>query len=326
MWFFVVAPPALALLFDPHCARTPGNVLRAWLALFLFTGATGVAVHVTFERLAQRIASLSTAMQLALHALSNVLVVTAMTFLLHGVVRLIYPEVGDDVLDVLWRAIIVSFGYLATARFVGRLQEKAVAERTAALEARLASLQAQMQPHFLFNSLNVCAGLVHSAPEVAEATLDQLAAFLRYTIESSEHRLVPLERELDAMSAYLAIQRERFGERLRHEIVAPSPGEHAPMLPPMVLQPLVENALHHGLDDEIGGLVRVACRRADAHYEVTVEDTGGRSHTHRGTGTGQRNVRERLRLVYGESAGLQCGPTEAGGYRSVISIPLEGAM
>ena len=227
MWFFVVAPPALALLFDPHCARTPDNVLRAWLALFLFTGATGVAIHVTFERLAQRVTSLPTGVQLALHALSTILVVGAMTFLLHGVVRFVYPEVGDDVLDVLWRAIIVSFAYLATARFVGRLQEKAVAERTAALEARLASLQAQMQPHFLFNSLNVCAGLVHSAPEVAEAILDQLAAFLRYTIESSEHRLVPLERELDAMSAYLAIQRERFGERLRHEIVAPLPDEPA---------------------------------------------------------------------------------------------------
>lgn len=325
MWFFFVAPPVLALLFDPHCATTVDNVLRAWLSLTFFTIATGVAVHVLFERVASATRAWPFAARVLAHAVSTVAVVTASTFLLHPVVRFVYPEIGDDLLGMIWRGIIVSFGYLALARFVGHLQDQAVAQRTALLEARLAALTAQMQPHFLFNSLNVCAGLVHSSPDAAEATLDKLSAFLRYAIESSERRVVPLGEELEAIEAYLAIQKERFGERLHHEVLAPRAGEDTPMLPPMVLQPLVENVLHHGLDADVGGVVRIACRREDDRYVIAVENDGaGARGASKGTGTGQRNVRERLRLVFGEAADLVCGPRSEGGYRSVITLPLSG--
>jgi hypothetical protein len=334
MWFFVVAPPVLALLFDPHCASTIDNVVRAWLALTLFTAATGVVVHLAFERVAAHTARVPTVARVLLHGLSTAAVVAAMTLLLHGAVRLVYPEVGDDTAGMIWRGVIVAFAYLSLARFVGHLQEQAVAERTrahaereAALEARLAALTAQMQPHFLFNSLNVCAGLVRDDPDVAEATLDRLSAFLRYAIESGERRLVSLDEELDAVSAYLAIQHERFGERLRHEVVGLAPGERAPMLPPMLLQPLVENALQHGLDPERGGRVRIACRCAEGKVVIAVEDSGrdAPSHGHRGTGTGQRNVRERLRLLFGDSARLACGPLPEGGYRSEVVLPAGAA-
>ncbi len=330
LWFFVGAPPVLALLFDPHCATTVDNVLRAWLALTLYTLLTGVAVHVSFEWLARRLEGRPVAARVGAHVIGTAVVVAAMTLVLFVPVSWIYPEIGSDVLGVIWRGVIIGLGYVGTARLVGRLQEQAVAERTrahaertAALEARLAALQAQMQPHFLFNSLNVCAGLVHGSPDAAEATLDKLSAFLRYTIESSERRFVPLTDELAAVSAYLDIQRERFGDRLRHEIVAPADGSRAPSLPPMALQPLVENAVVHGLGDE-GGLVRITCREERERFVITVEDGGGGGPSRGGTGTGQRNLRERLRLMYGEAAELVCGRTPAGGYASVISLPLAG--
>lgn len=332
-WFFLWAPPILALLFDPHCASTADNVGRAWLSLTLFTVVVGLAVHRLFEVVAHPTRGLSAPARIVVHAASTTGLVAALTWVLHPAVVLLYPEVGDDVPGMIWRGVIISFLYLALARFIGHLQERAVAEQTrahaereAALEARLAALTAQLQPHFLFNALNVCAGLVVSAPDAAEAMLDRLAAFLRYAVESSQRRLVPLAEELDATRAYLAIQGERFGARLRHEVVGPIDGA-LPSVPPMLLQPLVENAVKYGLDQEDGGLVRIACRREPGRFVIEVEDGGRaqRADVLVGTGTGQRSVRERLRLVYGETAALVCGPRAEGGYRSQIILPLEGA-
>ncbi|MDQ3034539.1 MAG: histidine kinase [Myxococcota bacterium] len=333
MWFFLVAPPALALLFDPHCLSTLDNMLRAWVALTLYTCATGVAVHAAFEQLAPRIARWALAPRLVAHGAVTCVVVAAATLAQHWYVRMIYPEIGDDIAGVIGRGVLVSIVYLAVAAFIGGLQRQAVAERmkahlekSAALEARLQMLQAQMQPHFLFNSLNVCAGLVHTAPDAAEATIDKLSAFLRYALESSERRLVPLADELRAVGAYLHIQHERFGDRLRHEIIAPRPEDPAPELPPMLLQPLVENAIVHGLSAGAGGLVRIECRRNGDRFEISIADTGGAGGEARpGTGHGQRNVRERLRLVYGEGAELRCGASSDGGYTSLLSLPLSGA-
>jgi len=333
MWFFVVAPPGLALVFDPPCFTPPDKILPAWLALTLYTCVTGALVHEAFEWLAPRRASWRVPLALLAHGAVTIVVVVVATAVQYPLVRGIYPEIGDDFGGVVGRATLVGFIYLAVAAFIGRLQRQAVAERmkahlekTAALEARLQMLQAQMQPHFLFNSLNVCAGLVHTAPDVAEATIDKLSSFLRYTLESSQKRLVPLTDELQAVSAYLHIQNERFGPRLRHEIVATRPEDGAPQLPPMLLQPLVENAIVHGLDADAGGLVRVECRRHDDRFEISITDTGGASGSSRpASGHGQRNVRERLRLVYGERAELVCGPCPRGGYESRVSVPLSVA-
>jgi len=332
MWFFVFAPPLLAFLFDPHCVLSFDNMVRAWLALTLYTLVTGFAVHEGFEWLAPRIDGLPLALRLVAHATATCVIVAVGTFAQYRIIGFIYPEIGEDLAGVIWRGTLVSVVYLAVAAFIGGLQRQAVAERmqahlekTAALEARLQMLQAQMQPHFLFNSLNVCAGLVHTAPDAAEATIDKLSAFLRYTLESSERRLVPLADELRAVGAYLDIQQERFGDRLRHEIIAPTPEDPAPVLPPMLLQPLVENAIVHGLSAESGGLVRIECQRIGERFEISITDSGGSAAPARaGTGHGQRNVRERLRLVFDDAAELRCGVAAGGGYVSRVSLPLKG--
>jgi two-component sensor histidine kinase len=333
MWFFVVAPPGLAMLFDPSCVMDPAHVVRALGTITTYTVLTGLGVHYSFEWLAARMRGMSVALRLPAHALLCALVVSAATLVQLPAIFLVYPEASDRGVDILWRGIIVSFVYLAIASFIAHLQRQAVRERlraheerTAALEARLAVLQAQMQPHFLFNSLNVCAGLVHDAPDAAEATLDRLAGFLRYALESTEKKLVPLHEELDAVRSYLEVQKARFGERLRFEVeVEPSAKSRA--VPPMLLQPLVENALLHGLRGRTsGGLVRIAARLEQGLLRVAVEDDGvgpGAS-THRGTGTGERNVRERLAIVYGERARFETGRSEElGGYACVLVLPAE---
>jgi len=313
-----VAPPFLAYLFDPNCAHEPAAVARALLALWAFTIVVGLAVHHGFEWLHRRIEGASVWLELpAQLLLMGVIVAGVSAPLLPGMV-LIYPEVAGDELTVVTRGMIIGALYLAFATFVGHLQRRAVRERTLALESRLAALRAQMQPHFLFNSLNVCAGLVHAQPEAAEETLDRLAGFLRYTLESTEERLVPLEAEMTAVRAYLEIQRRRFGERLRYEVGGT---DERWSVPPMVLQPLVENAVLHGVRE--GGRVSILARVVEGRLELVVEDDGeaGQPPTHLGSGVGQKNVRERLALIYGDRATMTVGALTPRGYRCTLSLP-----
>ncbi|MBX3273426.1 MAG: histidine kinase [Sandaracinaceae bacterium] len=332
MWFFVAAPPVLAFLFDPSCVMDPPHVARALVAITSYTVLTGLAVHLSFEWVAARAGALSLALRVPLHALACALVVTLVTLPQLPFIALVYPEAAGSELDILWRGVLVSYVYLAIASLIAHLARQAVRERmrahqerTAALEARLAVLQAQMQPHFLFNSLNVCAGLVHEDPDAAEGTLDRLSGFMRYALESTERRLVPLRDELDAVASYLEVQKQRFGERLRYRVDADE-AALGRLVPPMLLQPIVENALHHGLRDrEAGGEVRVRVTELDdGALRIAIEDDGvgpGASR-HRGTGTGERNVRERLAIVYGERASLASGRSEAlGGYACTLTIP-----
>lgn len=330
MWAFVIAPPLLAFLFDPSCVKEPGSLARAIVAIVGYTAITGLAVHGGFEWLARRMRDAHWALRITSHAGLATLTVAASTALLIVPVRAIYPEIAGDELAVLWRGVLVSFVYLSVAAFVGHLQRVAVrerlkarAEQTAALEARLHALQAQMQPHFLFNSLNVCAGLVHQDPDAAEQTMDRLAGFLRYALESAEHRLVPLEDEIAAAASYLEIQHQRFGARIRYSVEV-EPSARGLRIPPLLVQPLVENAIVHGLrSDDRGGQIQVRATVSQTSLRITVDDdgVGPQGSTRTGTGLGQRSVRERIGLLMGPRAELRCGASPLGGYRSTLVLP-----
>ncbi len=339
-WFFVVAPPLLALLFDPSCAKTVDNMARATLALTLYTLATGAAVHFSFNAaarsLAKRASSLSLGPRLhmltcwSVHAGIVAVIVLISTLAQHWYLRAIYPNIEEPV-GVIWRGVLVAFAYVAIASVIGRLQRsvtterlRAETDRTAALEARLALLQAQLQPHFLFNSLNLCAGLIRGEPDLAEATLDKLSGFLRYALESTSRKVVPLREELAAMVQYLDVQKERFGGRLKYRVSVPE-DDDLPWVPPMLLQPLVENAIVHGLNNEQGGVVGILVQRHAKQWTIDVEDSGGHTgeRKHQGTSTGQPNVAERLRLVFGEEASLQLGRASHGGYLARVQLPLQ---
>jgi signal transduction histidine kinase len=139
--------------------------------------------------------------------------------------------------------------------------------------AELRALRAQINPHFLFNALNTLAEMSHAQPATERAILN-LSRVFRYALESTQHERVPLEAEIDAVRAYLEIEAERFDDRLRFDIHV-SDDVRRILIPPMLLQPLVENAITHGLSEKVcGGLVRITAQRENGHVRLTVQDDG----------------------------------------------------
>ena len=150
-------------------------------------------------------------------------------------------------------------------------------ERTERLstQAQLRSLRLQIDPHFLFNALNAISSEVEADPVSARNMIEHLGNLLRLTLDTNDRQFVPLFEELSFLDHYLAIQRIRFGDRLRFEQVIDEDVRHV-LVPSMTIQPLVENSIRHGLSQRArGGLVRVAARRSDEqHIRITVEDDG----------------------------------------------------
>lgn len=201
--------------------------------------------------------------------------------------------------------------------------EKAQAE---VAEARLAALQAQMNPHFLFNTLNTVAALVRTDAVRAEATVENLASVLRRTLDRSRHTVTTVGEEVDYVRDYLEIERERFGERLRVEWSIPDElrsGE----IPTMTLQPLVENALKYGVGARIeGGRVDVRARRDGEDLILEVLDDGPGFRRGFTDGTGLGNLRRRLEVLFGESSGTVPGAVGPADPRYGIEvIPGQGA-
>ncbi len=193
------------------------------------------------------------------------------------------------------------------------------------LRAQLENLQARLNPHFLFNSLNTVAALIEEEPSKAVLAVEQLSELLRYGLDGTQQPTVTLSRELAAVEDFLALEKLRFGDRLRWTVeVAPGAGQVE--VPPLVLQPLVENAVKHGIASRRhGGVVTVSARLFDGELRLTVDDDGVGTSNVSGTNTGEANVRERLELAYGERARFESGPRRDEGYRVRLGIPLPEA-
>jgi len=242
------------------------------------------------------------------------------------------PFLSDDLrlLQSLSSALCLS---LENVRFRAehRLQvEREQQLRLMASRSELKALRAQINPHFLFNTLSVIAGLVHSQPELADETIEHLAQVFRYTLRKSENEWAPLGEEVEFVTAYLRIEQARFGERLSVRYEVDPAAAHIP-IPAMCIQPLIENAVRHGVS-AMEGPGRV-CLRAVLDGEalrLEVLDSGpgfpaGYS-LERAVGShGLRNVADRLRGYYGESARLfwECGQD---GTRVVLTFPRQVAI
>ena len=189
--------------------------------------------------------------------------------------------------------------------------------------AELKALRAQINPHFLFNTLNTIAGLIPRNPGRAEQTVEQLAEVFRYTLRRSDHEWVRLEEELDAVRAYMEIEQARFGPRLAYAIRSTAESGQV-RIPAMMIQTLVENAVKHGVAAVKGqGIVEVDVHSDLAGLRVEVRDNGpgfsaGASATVR-SGYGLRNIEERLKAHFGNSARLEIGSDEISG-RTVVAI------
>lgn len=189
--------------------------------------------------------------------------------------------------------------------------------RGEATSAQFAALQARMNPHFLFNALNTVASLVRANPAAAERVVENLSDVLRQTLERSSEILGTVEEEIKYVRTYLALEQERWGARLT-VVWDVDDTARSRSLPPLVLQPLVENALHHGLGGRIeGGTIRIVVRALQDTTAITVRDDGSGFSAGWREGTGLGNLRQRLRTLYGEHATLQ---TESGSTGASVTV------
>jgi LytS/YehU family sensor histidine kinase len=184
--------------------------------------------------------------------------------------------------------------------------------RERVLATELQALQARINPHFLFNTLNSIAALIREDPQRAEAMTLQLSALFRYTLQAPRAGLVTLEEELTIVEGYLSIEQERLGNRLSYSVDV-DPELLALRVPPLFLQPLVENAIKHGVAPNVrGGAVTVRGWLENGRLNLTVENTGSGEPQTGGTGEGIKNVRERLRGTFGATATLTLRRSDAG--------------
>ena len=231
----------------------------------------------------------------------------------------------------------LAFGAIAVAAHVvyyqlrcrvRKVELRAEQAQREVLRAQLNALQARTNPHFLFNSLNTVAGLIGEEPRKAERVLEQLSSLCRYSLKGSRAEWLRMEEELTAVKDYLEVERVRLGSRLQ-VCVEVEPGSETVLVPPLLLLPLVENAVHHGIADcKDGGRVQVRISWDRSNLVMTVVDDGpgpGNSR-HQGTGTSLADLGQRLKLVYGDRASLDAGGIDEGGYRAQIRIPVDRAL
>jgi len=194
------------------------------------------------------------------------------------------------------------------------------------IESRLNALRLQLEPHFLFNALNAISSEVVSNPELVQEMIEDLGALLRRSIDCQGSTEITLAQELALLDHYLAIQKLRFGDRLNIRIDV-EPAALPTMVPSLLLQPLVENAIRHGIEPRMsGGMIAISARRTDDELQIDVLDDGvglppdwrmGAS-----SGLGVRVTRERLIFSGAGEHSLAIAPRQSGGTHAAIRIPL----
>ncbi len=195
--------------------------------------------------------------------------------------------------------------------------------RHQAIESQLRILQAQIEPHFLFNTLANVRHLYRSSVDAGEEMMDHLIVYLRSTLEELRSDGSTVGKEMDLILHYLAIMKIRMGDRLSYGFVVPDAlSQHA--FPPAMLISLVENSIKHGLHDRPDGKLSISCQREGAHLRVTVADNGAGFSSVEGTGVGLSNIRQRLEAMYGNRAWLEVGALAEGGFISSVMVPYEG--
>ena len=201
----------------------------------------------------------------------------------------------------------------------------ALAQRDAA-DARLKLLETQLEPHMLFNTLANLRVLITTDPARAVEMLDRLNAYLRVTLSGSRALQHPLAAEFDRLADYLGLMSVRMGDRLRYTLDLPDELRDVPV-PPLMLQPLVENSIRHGLEPQVeGGEIRVRARRNGAQLHIEVRDTGvginPAAMPTEADGFGVAQVRERLATVYGAEGTLTMTSPDTGGVCVTLTLPL----
>ena len=287
--------------------RLPG-VLRSRWCVEWRAGLVGIPVGFTAGfALATALAGWSLAEVLDHHR--DGLLMSAATALIFGVLGTWHFRNQDQILTARREAEV------ERAR---RIEQENLAART-----QLALLQAQIEPHFLFNTLSNVVGLIDTEPAAARRMLIDLTALLRTSLARTRRSDFALGEELDLLRAYLGIMSVRMGARLRWQIDA-DPAALSARLPPLMVQPLVENAIRHGIEPAAdGGELTVRCQRNGGDLVIDVDNSGLPFARGAGAGLGLANVRERLASCYGSRAGLELHARPGGGLAARIRLPFD---
>lgn len=233
--------------------------------------------------------------------------------------------------DLWWRVALGTVYYLLVSLiyylliFYQNYKEKQIREvemQSVLKETELSMLKAQINPHFIFNSLNSISSLTLTRPEDAHEMIVKLSSFLRYTIGHAETELVPIKQELDTIQLYLEIEKLRFGKKLEVRFEG---AEYVPdhvKLPNLILQPLIENAIKYGVYESTeASTISVRLSFEERHLQVEITNsTEDDAVAHKGKGIGLKNVRGRLQLIY-ESADLLQTLKEKNQYKVRLTIP-----
>jgi signal transduction histidine kinase len=241
----------------------------------------------------------------------------------YGEMRWRYPMEFSNfiVLYAVFITVLTLFDYYRELR--GR-QLAAADMETRLAQAQLQNLQLQLQPHFLFNTLNTISSVMYEDVKRADAMLAQLSDLLRRTLHRSNAQQVPLEEEIDTVRMYLRIMQERFGDDLRVEITV-DPDVAQVLVPQLLLQPLVENSIRHAAGTSpLQVAVRAACSEGDLLLRVSDNGPGMRSSIPE-KGIGLTNTAERLAALYGERHRLSFDNEPSGGLTVTVQIPIRFA-
>lgn len=234
--------------------------------------------------------------------------------------QVLITSVQNNVL-LLWMMVGVAHAWYYARREQQRRQQ---AEQLQArlLATRLDVLSAQLNPHFLFNALNSIAEIVYRDARAADRMLVGLGELLRSSLEHGHSPWVPLHEELRLLRHYLDIESQRLGDRLRVDWCVEA-GIDAVPVPPLLLQPLAENAVVHAISTRIRpGRLRIEARVEGSRLRLAVEDDGGNGPSSAGHGSGLANIRSRLALLYGEDHGIDIATNAIGGTTVRLDLPL----
>jgi LytS/YehU family sensor histidine kinase len=234
-------------------------------------------------------------------------------------------------LDWLLMTYTTVVGFTYALGYHREMQARAVREaqlQTRLMEARLKTLEAELHPHFLFNTLHAISTLIHTSPDAADRMISRLSDLLRLTFDRSGAARVTLHEELEFLQKYLEIEQTRFQDRLSVQFHV-DPATLDAEVPRLILQPLVENAIKHGVSPRSGpGLVEISSRIDAGRLWLEVRDNGvglsGSARTQFRSGVGLSNTRDRLEVLYGEAQTLEFSESD-GGLTVRIALPLQHA-
>jgi two-component system, LytTR family, sensor histidine kinase AlgZ len=291
----LIATSTQATQFWPRLG--PASLLAQWIAL-----CVGICLNLARSSLLRRAPALAAAMSLLIVALAAFMAVLVADALQRTIFAYSNPSLG---IDSAWRIAFVAAILAAAGLRYNYVQQQWLLEMQSTARAKIDALTARIRPHFLFNSMNTLASLISIDAEKAETVVEDLSALFRAALQSDQS--ITLAQELELAEQYLAIEQLRLGKRLQVvRDIALDAEALATTMPALLLQPLVENAVYHGIQPKVdGGVLRLSAKQTGGCIDIVIENPiGAHAKDVKGNGVALENIRARLRLAFAEQAQL----------------------